>query len=214
VPCAQTAVLDTLGEYRWIVFTSAFGVKTFFELLARAKQDIRSLAGLQFAAVGSRTAREIESRGILVDYLPEIYDARHLAEGLVRRVRPGEKLLLFRAKAGTQELPELLQRSGLCFTDYPAYQTHYHNPASPRIREKLQKGGIDFVTFTSASTVEGFVQAVGEETIHQSEFSGICIGEQTAKAAGAHGIKVITSHQATIDSMVRAILQQKEATMP
>ena len=57
------------------------------------------------------------------------------------------------------------------------------------------------MTFTSASTVRGFVSAVGAD----ADFSGLvglCIGEQTAGEAQKYGIQVKIAEKAAIESLV------------
>ena len=76
--------LENIGDYQWAAFTSPFGVKVFFGRLAELKIDIRKLAGLKFAAIGSATQKAIEEKGILVDLVPETYDGKALEKLLQR----------------------------------------------------------------------------------------------------------------------------------
>ena len=45
------------------------------------------------------------------------------------------------------------------FDDVPIYETLYHNENSADMAQALSAGEIDYVTFTSASTVRGFVSS-------------------------------------------------------
>ncbi len=54
-------------------------------------------------------------------------------------------------------------------------------------RDALRAGEVDAVTFTSASTVRGFVGALGDG---QGRPEGRCIGPVTAREARAHGLTV------------------------
>jgi len=211
VPIPGGTLPQGLEDYHWIVFTSAFGVDMFFSLLRREGRDIRSLTGQSFAAIGSATAAALERRGVLVDYMPPVYDAAHLAEGLADNMLPGQKALLFRAGMGTRELPRILEEHGISYLDHAAYDTLYHNPAFPRIVRLLREGVVDYVTFTSASTVRGFVEAVGAEAASNRKFTALCIGQQTAAEAEAAGMTVLISPEATIDSMVSALLAHEGA---
>src|SRR3954462_1979944 len=60
-------VLTELGTYDWIVFTSANGVRYFFEEFYRIFEDIRALGLLRFAAVGDTTAQAIRDHHIKVE---------------------------------------------------------------------------------------------------------------------------------------------------
>ena len=76
-------VLLELGSYDWIVFTSANGVRFFFEEFRRVFDDIRSLGLLRFAAVGDTTAAAIRDHHIKVECQPKIATGDALAEELV-----------------------------------------------------------------------------------------------------------------------------------
>ena len=54
-------VLDTMGEYDWIVFTSANGVRGFFDRFFQRYSDIRSIGGVRFACVGPATEKALRS---------------------------------------------------------------------------------------------------------------------------------------------------------
>ncbi|MBQ3466353.1 MAG: uroporphyrinogen-III C-methyltransferase, partial [Firmicutes bacterium] len=47
--------LDAMKSYSWIVFTSPTGVRVFFDVLKKAGRDVRSLAGVRIAAIGTGT---------------------------------------------------------------------------------------------------------------------------------------------------------------
>lgn len=215
IPAIQTVQIENneplkdairrLKEYSWIVFTSQAGVSAFFKSLAESKMDIRSLGGLKFAAIGSATENAIAERGIFCDCVPSKYDSESLGKSLAETVKPGEKLLLPRAKIGTKELTEALSKAGILFDDIPVYDTVYKNEGLLKISEILDGGEVDYVAFTSASTVMGFAAAADGK-----DFSGItavCIGEQTAKEAQRLGMKTVISNKITIDSLVEKITE-------
>ena len=74
-----------------------------------------------------------------------------------------------------------------------------------RIREMLENGEIDAVTFTSGSTVRGFTKAMGE--LDYSAVCAVCIGEQTAREAEKFGMKVEIAREASMDAMVEKIVK-------
>lgn len=189
--------LDRIGEYSWIVFTSVAGIQTFYSAMKARRMDVRSLAGIRFAVIGTGTAKAVEKQGIFVDLMPEVYSGKALGELLARTVKRQERILIPRAKIGTEDVIRPLKEAGLSFDDIAVYDT----------REIKQTGiyddSVDLVAFTSASTVRGFVKQNPD-----ADFSGvkaICIGEQTAAAAKEWGMQVAVSEKATIDSMVEKI---------
>ena len=110
--------------------------------------------------------------------------------------------MLLRAEQGSPALTENLEKGGIAYEDIPIYRTNFSNPQSEQLRKALESGELDYVTFTSASTVKGFVSATGED-VDYSGIVGLCIGEQTAAEARNHGIPVRTAKAATIDALVQ-----------
>ncbi len=198
--------VSNISDYAWLVFTSAFGARVFLDKLRGMRKDIRSLAGIKIAAIGTETAKVLTDCGILVDYIPEIFDAEHLANGLIPLLGDGESVLLLRAKLGTPVLTERLMASGVNFRDVHIYDTLYPETASSETSRLIESGKIDFVTFTSASTVEGFARSF--EGLNISSLKGICIGRQTDEIARKLGIKTFVSKSATIDSMIELIRER------
>lgn len=198
----EAEIPANLQDYDWIVFTSAFGASLFFDKLLEAGRDARSLGAARFAAIGERTAQALRERGVLADYVPDVFDAEHLAEGLVRLAPAARRMLLYRAAAGAESLPDILRRAGVRFDEIPAYDTLYESPAAEEVRARLAGGEIDWVTFTSASTVDGFVRAAGEDVVRAARFTAVCIGAQTAAKAERYGMQTATSAAATIDAML------------
>ena len=203
VPCPQmTGALTRLSDYAWLVFTSPAGVAAFRSELRRLGKDARHLAGVKLAAIGPGTARALGDMGLTADFVPEVYDAAHLAAGL-----PAErKALLLRAEWGTPALTEGLKARNIPYEDIAVYETRYENPDAAVLRQRLAAGEPLLVSFTSASTVEGFVSSLGEGA-DLSGVQGICIGVQTAAAAKKHGIAVTVAEKATLDSLVAAIIK-------
>lgn len=205
--------LKNLEVYQWVAFTSPFGVKVFFQKLTELKIDIRKLAGLKFAAIGSATQKSIEEKGILVDLVPETYDGKALGEALARRLLEEEKnsegrqtILIPRAKIGSEEVLKPLEEAGLLYEDLPVYDT----VDAPADESAGYDDSFDYVAFTSASTVRGFVRKTKEKTdmktIDYTKVKAVCIGEQTAQEAEKYGMKTFVAEKASIDSMIDCFL--------
>ena len=197
-PCpAMDAALDHLENYRWLVFTSPAGVAAFRRALQEMKKDGRCLSGVRLAAIGSGTARALADMGLTADYVPPVYDAAHLGEGL-----PADgKVLILRAEIGSPALTAALARRAIPYDDIPVYRTVYSGPRSEQLRAALEAGEVPFATFTSASTVKGLLAAVGDDA-DLSRVTALCIGEQTAAEARKHGMTIQIAAQATIDALV------------
>ncbi len=207
-PCIRTVARDNcpeldqaienLGSFRWLVFTSPAGPEIFFERLRASGRDARALAGLKLAAIGPRTAAALEPYGLRADLVPETYDSLHLARTLSDIEGP---VLLCRSSRGSGALPETLQKRGIPFADIPCYDTVYESPDSAPVRKLLEKPVL--VSFTSASTVRGFVKSLPGADL--SRVLGCCIGPQTAREAEKYGIATVTAREATLDSLIECI---------
>ena len=191
-----------IDSYQWIVFTSQIGVRIFFDQLREAKVDIRKLAHLQVAAIGKGTKKELEVHGVFVDLVPSIYDGQSLGKDLAAVANAGDRVLIPRAKVGSQELiDELNKVSGLVIDDIATYETKLVRSHLIDERKEFQSGGMDYVVFTSASTVRGFAAAT--EGLDYTNVEAVCIGRQTAAEAEKLGMKTYISKEASIDSVAK-----------
>lgn len=207
-PCIQTvpreecpeldAAMENLSGYRWLVFTSPAGPEIFFRRLRLSGWDARALAGIKLAAIGPKTAAELEKFGVTADLVPETYDSEHLAQAMARVEGP---VLLCRASRGSNALPERFAKNGIPFQDIPLYDTVYTAPDDSQVRALLNQKVL--VTFTSASTVRGFVESLPGADL--SQVLGCCIGPQTAREAEKYGIVVTVAQEATMDSLIECI---------
>lgn len=137
------------------------------------------------------------------------YSAKALGALLAQKLEKDTTLYLFRAETGS---PDLLQELDgmLEVKDIPTYRTVYKKggPVMEKVTEAFSEKQIDYVTFTSASTVKGFVNSF--ETVDFTKIRAICIGEQTAKEAAKHGMQISISKEATMDSMISLLLEEKQ----
>lgn len=215
MPCIETRPLKTsaakealerIGSYSWIVLTSPYGAERLFDLIDEIGADVRMLAPVKLAAIGASTARALSTRGIRADYVPEQFDAKHLGEGLAARLTNEDRVLLLRAEKGTSELVEAFSAQGIAVDDVASYETVLACEKAPEIEQRLQQGDVDYATFSSASTVEGFSTCIPNAAAY--DFIGVSIGESTDKAARACGYNTIVADNATIDCMVDILLEE------
>jgi uroporphyrinogen III methyltransferase/synthase len=154
-------VLAGIAVYEWIIFTSANGVKNFFDLFYKAYDDIRCLGPMRIAAVGSATAREIEKYKLKVDLVPKQANADALAKELIEN--EGVESVQLLVVTGNQNRENLVARlesdEGRAIVDtLPLYQTSKTDLNKEPSVERFRKEGADAVLFTSSSTVKSFVE--------------------------------------------------------
>lgn len=213
----EQAISD-IRRFDYVAFTSPAGVKVFFDKLKIMKKDIRELGIIKFAAIGPATKAVIEKMGILVDLMPSVYSGESLGtmiadESAKWGIKIGREpeILIPRAKVGTDEVIRPLQEAGIKYADIPIYDTFEGCDAEELTEHErlvdFSSEEVDYVAFTSASTVRGFVDMSGLR-----EFTGVkavCIGEKTAEEARKHQMQIFVAKQATVDSMVECLLDLK-----
>ncbi|KJS22541.1 MAG: HemD protein [Clostridiaceae bacterium BRH_c20a] len=201
--------ISNATEYDWIIFTSVNGVKAFFNRMAKLKIDIRKLGNVRFCAIGPKTKEAIEEKGLLVEYVPEVFRAEAIVDGLKNTLQSGQKILLPRADLARPVLLDSLQELNLQVDEAIAYRTVNNTEDSKELLEKIINKEINVITFTSSSTVKNFIELL-EGNNAEELLKGItvaCIGPITAETAQEMGLKVnITAEKYTIDGLISALL--------
>lgn len=180
-----------ISGYDWAGFTSVTGVNSLIEILRMTGRDIRELGNSKIAAIGSATKEALNFHGLKTDYVPDIFDGKNLAEGLVKR---GGKILMFRAENGTPEIDKVFRENEISFKNICVYRINY-------VKLSHVPNFADIIIFTSSSTVRGFAE--NTDTLRGS--LAVCIGKQTADEALRAGFKNIRiAERAEIESIVKA----------
>jgi uroporphyrinogen III methyltransferase/synthase len=197
--------ISRLDEYQWLVFTSQNAVAIFWEQMLGAGLDARALAGLKISAVGPATAGALLEHGVVVDVVPERFVAESLLEKLADRndIR-GASVLYVTADGAREVLPLGLEDLGASVSVIPAYRSINDAAGASRLVAALESGNVDLVTFTSASGVRGYVEAVGEELARRAPAASM--GPVTTEAVTTAGIELRCEAKiSTIDGLVDAI---------
>jgi uroporphyrinogen III methyltransferase/synthase len=199
------SALTRLGEFDWVIFTSAVGVACFIARLAHLNRDVRELGTARIAAIGPATASRLRACGLKVAAMPPQYRSEAIVEALGETQIRGARILLPRAQAGGQTLPELLKARGArVVEDVPSYKTV--QPAgwrAKRIVEAVKARPPDIVTFTSPSTAINFSEMFGPQAVG---FKAAAIGPVTAAACRKLGYDVVVeAREHTIGGLIRAI---------
>jgi len=198
-----------LDKYEWIIFTSVNAVDIFFDELIRQNQDIRNLQGIKLCAIGPATEKRLTGRGLRVDTIPDEYRAEGIIEQLKTRVQPGQWVLLPRARGARAILPDTLSKLGAHVNEIYLYEAVTASKVSRESLDEIMKGNIDYLTFTSSSTVVNFVKIVGEENVGRiaGQTRVACIGPVTAETAENMGFTVhLTAKEYTISGLLQALI--------
>ena len=205
--------INALESYQWLLFTSVNGVRYFLKRLETLGKDVRDLKGLKIGAIGPKTAEIWNRFGIKPDLMPSEYRAEAVVE-CFRELGEieGLRILLPRAARAREVLPEELNRMGAIVHVVTAYETIKPDHDTRQIKEGLEQGSIDMVTFTSSSTVENFVDMFpgDREDLQQwmSRTALACIGPITAETARKKGFSVdLVPSEYTIEAFTESIAE-------
>ena len=183
------------GAFAWVTLTSPRTVDVLAERLEPAQ--VRA----KVAAVGEGTAETYRrwSRR-RPDLVPKAFTTASLGRAFPR----GDgRVLTPRADVAPEGLEDALERKGWRPTRVDAYRTRMPRSLPAEARTALRGGEVDAVTFTSASTVRGFVGALGAV---KGSPKVVAIGPVTAREARAHGLHVhAVASPHTVEGLVTAV---------
>jgi uroporphyrinogen-III synthase len=201
--------LRELASFNWILFTSVNGVAYFFQRMEELNISLSNVQA-KIGAVGPKTAQAIQQRGIDVAVTAADFKAEGLLETLQGKLRSSDKILLPRANIARETLPIYLKEWGMKVVEVSAYETIPATEGVEKIVNALKKGLIDFITFTSSSTVQNFVKALSKESLQEllTDIKIVCIGPITAETAVKLGLNVSSvAKEYTIDGLVNSLTQ-------
>jgi uroporphyrinogen III methyltransferase/synthase len=198
--------LARISFYDWLVFTSANGVRFFLERMARVGLSIDDVHA-RICAIGPATRLAAERAAFHVEMVPDEYVAESLVQAFEREDLHGRKILLPRAAVARDIVPAELRRRGAQVDVVEAYRTAIPDDA-PALAQRIFSASPkpDWITFTSTSTVNNFVQAAGAAVLQGVRVASI--GPVTTAAAKKHGIEVAAEARAfTTNGLIEAIVE-------
>ena len=201
VPARSAALTTALkelakGRFDWITLTSRATVDMLRDRLA-SPRDVRA----KIAVIGDGTAEAYRQWGRRD---PDLQPSTFTTAALARAFPRGRgRVLCARADIAPEGLEAALEAKGWETERVDAYRTIFATSLPRDARDAFRRGEVDAVTFTSASTVKGFVGALGGA---RGDPTVVCIGPVTAAAARDAGLRpkaVARPH--TLDGLVDAV---------
>jgi uroporphyrinogen-III synthase len=207
LPPADLAPLDDAlrhpGRFEGLVFTSANAVRVFARRLAELGLTPTPFRTLRTAAIGGSTAAAVRALGLADPLLPAEAVGESLAALLSPRVSGG-RVLLVRAAAARDVVPDALRAAGAALTVADAYRTAAPEGLGVRMAEMLD-AGLDAVTFTSTSTVRNFFSALAPG--RAASFRAVSIGPVTSAALRERGIEpAAEAAVASVEGLAQAVV--------
>lgn len=205
--------LAEIDAYDWLVLTSQNAMDALWAALRRTRRDARALGSVKIAVIGPATADALLARGIAADVLPERFVAEALLEKLAARDDVRDARVLYVAAEGARDvLPRGLARLGADVDMVHPYRTVPDAAGVEALRAAVARGEPELVTFTSASAVQAYVEAVGAELART--IPAASIGPVTSEAARAAGIAIaVEATRSDIPGLVDAVRQHLAAAL-
>lgn len=202
--------LPDLSACGWLVFTSPNGVRVFLDKRKQERRDLRALSGKRIAVIGPGTAAVLEEAGIYADYMPESYDARHLAEGLAERIlaeqREGRRFRIpaafLRAANGSASLPDVFLKKGIPFLEYPIYDV--------TVCDKKRAAAVakepDYIVFGSAMGVRAYFEGLLQAGLVNEKSCFVCIGKLCGQELEKYTKRpFLTAKESSVQAVVECI---------
>jgi uroporphyrinogen III methyltransferase/synthase len=207
-PDDWTAVDDALGQlsrYDWLIVTSANGVAALASRLEALRLDSRALGAVRIAAVGKRTADALwQTLRVRADVVPDKFVAERIAEQIDAR---GKRFLLLRADIARRELPRMLADAGGAVDDLTVYCNVPATALPDDVLNALRAGEVDWITFTSSSTVRNMVDLLGAERGLLDGVKAASIGPITSATMRESGLTVaVEADPHDMDGLIAGIV--------
>jgi uroporphyrinogen III methyltransferase/synthase len=199
--------LTELGDFHWIVFTSANGVRIFFQALERLGKDARVFGKARIAAVGPGTAGALNSYAITPDFVPRVFTTVRLGLELVDHTNLHDKsVLLLRSQQADTQVVDLLEKAGARVVQIPLYAVEPVQADCEEVMAAMEQGQIHWITFASPSAVSSFCEQIPLDRVKKARVRIASIGPVTSQRCRDLGLSVdVEASTHTFDGLLDAI---------
>lgn len=166
-------------SFNWIVFTSRYGVKFFFEGLDLAEIDSLKVHKTKFACIGKFTAKELLEFGFEADLVSSVATSKELSKLLSTKINSEEKTLLALGKLAGNALEDTLK-----YVENIVRVDVYNNlplNVNDELKERLKQNNFDRIVFASPSAVD-FLHEQTKKYFYNINSKAVAIGSVTANS--------------------------------
>ena len=205
---ALDKVFFSLGNYDWLILTSANTVRALVDRALSLGAMLLHPHGLKIAAVGEATASAARGAGLRVSLVPVSYVAESLIDGL-KDSSDGKKILIVRAEISRDVIPDALRAAGAVVDVVDAYRNVMPESAPEQLRQALS-GHLDAATFTSSSSVTHLSAAARAAGVLWpfAGVSAVSIGPITSGTLREFGWEpAIEANPSDISGLIAAVVQ-------
>ena len=201
-PDALRAAVESLDGARWVGMTSPSGARYGWAVVEEVWTDGLP-SGVGVAVIGPGTEAALRARGVEPDFVPQEASGDAFAAELP--VEPGDRVVLLRSHIAREAIADVLRERGADVVDAVAY--HTHKESDPADVERALSARPDAITFTSPSTVHGFLAGLADP----GRLDGVAllpIGPVTAAAVTDAGLPVAAlPDDSTLDGLLDALVR-------
>jgi uroporphyrinogen-III synthase len=205
-------VMQDLGAYDWIVFTSANGVRFFFEEFFRLFDDLRALGLLRFACVGEGTARAITALHLRIECQPATATAEALADELIATGSlDSAKILVVTGNLNREAIVQKLEGARAIVDCLQVYKTEKTDLTADPAAADFRARGADAILFASSSAVQSFVDQAAALKLEPGATRPLAgsIGPQTTETMKQAGVPVdFSARTPSLDALVEALVKR------
>jgi len=201
-----SAAVAEMRGYDWVLFTSANAVEQLRTELNRLGLDARAFGSARVGVVGPKTAQTLERIGIKADIVAQEFVGEGLASAVLSAGTP-RRVLLLRARAGRDALPDALRASGSDVEIVAAYENRPLASSAVALHQRIESGQADAILFTSSSTVTSTLEALGASAPQLlSRLALASIGPVTTRTLQAAGLEpTVQANPYTVDGLLDAL---------
>lgn len=201
--------INNIKNYSYIIFSSVNSINIFFENLYKLGYDSRILNNIKIVAIGKSTNDTLKNYGIYADIIPNNFNSEGIVELLKSKLNKNDNILIPRGDKAKNYLINELEN--VCnIKEVILYETLIDE--NEDIIKYLNKNKVDYITFTSSSTVDNFIKIIGGENLNLLDnINIVSIGPVTTKTIIENSLKVYSEcEESTIDGIINTLLKHKE----
>lgn len=203
--------IKNIDKYTHILLTSVNGANIFFEKLFSLGYDARKLGEVKIGAIGPKTGKTIEKYGVRPDFIPEEHVSEALIKDLKKVLTEKDKVLVPRAKNARPYLVRELSK--ICDVDeVKTYNTIKGINKAEKLIKFLKDKKDFYLTFTSPSTFNNFVEILGDDSsdiLNRGKI--LSIGPITSNTIREKGYEVYgEAEEYTVDGLIELLVKEGE----
>jgi uroporphyrinogen III methyltransferase/synthase len=203
---------EVVPDFDWVVFSSTNAVRRTSMRWSQLNGDQHQFNTIKKAAVGDQTAEAANEEGWRIDLVPNQFQAEGLLDALLKSDIKGKKIWMPRALQARSFLIDELEKAGAEVTETPVYQNTIPYENRDRLRHILRNEKIDWITFTSSSTVTNYFKILGDIQLQNKRSKLASIGKITTETIKQHGfMPSFTAKPQNLEGLCQGIVEWETA---